>query len=228
MEYVVRPPLPVSLPVMGTQARFPARRVYCVGQNYADHVREMGGDPNRLPPFFFAKPTDALNISGEFPYPPGSEDVHYEVELVIAIGLEGKDIAPEDALAHIYGYAVGLDMTRRDLQGQAKKEGRPWEAAKGFDCSAPIGHIAPAKEIGHPTSSAIWLEVNGERRQESDLSALIWSVPEIIAALSKLFRLVEGDLVFTGTPAGIGPVKTGDTLRGGVEGVGEIEVKVVE
>ncbi|RYG37760.1 FAA hydrolase family protein [bacterium] len=226
MEYVVRPPLPVTLPIQGLQARFPARRVYCVGQNYADHVREMGGDPGRQPPFFFAKPTDALNISGEFPYPPASDDVHFEVELVVALASGGTDIASEAALDCVYGYGVGLDMTRRDLQTKAKKEGRPWEAAKAFDCSAPVGLLMPASEVGHPSEGAIWLDLNGERKQSGRLADLIWSVPEIIATLSSLFRLEPGDLIFTGTPAGVGPVAAGDFIRAGIDGLGELEVKV--
>ena len=205
-------PEPVSLPIVGTDERFPVRRVYCVGQNYADHVKEMGGD-GRQPPFFFAKPADAINLTGEFPYPPASDNVHHEVELLVAIGPDG-----------IFGYGVALDMTRRDLQTEAKKAGRPWEAAKGFDYSAPCG---PLTRSFDPSEGAIWIEVNGERRQSADLHDLIWSVPEIVAELSKLFSLRAGDVILTGTPAGVGPVVPGDVMRAGIDGLGELTVRVV-
>jgi fumarylpyruvate hydrolase len=199
-----------------------------VGRNYADHAREMGHDPEREPPFFFLKPGQALLPQGrDFPYPPASRDVHYEFELVAAIGKGGADIRVEDALNHIYGYAAGLDMTRRDLQLQAQKMARPWDVGKAFDCSAPCSAVAPVSKIGHPKKGPIWLERNGKRVQSSDLSALIWNVPEIISQLSKLFRLTPGDLVFTGTPAGVGPVQRGDVLHGFIEGVGELTVPVV-
>lgn len=203
-------------------------RIFCVGRNYADHAREMGHDPDREPPFFFLKPGQALLPEGrDFPYPSSSQNVHYEFELVAAIGKGGVNIGVEDALNHIYGYAVGLDMTRRDLQLEAQKLARPWDAGKGFDLSAPCSAVAPASKIGHPQKGAIWLERNGKRVQSSDLSALIWKVPEIIAQLSNLFRLMPGDLVFTGTPAGVGPVQRGDVLHGFIEGVGELTVRVV-
>lgn len=205
-------PEPVTLPIVGTDERFPVRRVYCVGQNYADHVKEMGGD-GRKPPFFFAKPTDAIDLTGEFPYPPSSENVHHEVELLVALGPDGA-----------FGYGVALDMTRRDLQTAAKASGQPWEAAKGFDRSAPCGPLTRAFD---PSSGSIWLEVNGERQQSGDLKDLIWSVPEIVVELSKLFELKAGDVILTGTPAGVGPVVRGDLIRAGIDGLGELEVRVV-
>lgn len=227
MEYVIPAPVLPSLPVRGSDARFPVRRIYCVGRNYAAHAREMGGDPDREPPFFFQKPADVLLESGgAFPYPPKSSDVHFEIELVAALGKGGSDIAVEAALDHVYGYAVGIDMTRRDLQGEAKKTGRPWEVGKAFEKSAPCSAVVPAAEIGHPSSGAIWLKVNGEMRQSGDLNQLIWSVSESIAYLSGLFTLAPGDLLFTGTPAGVGAVQRGDVITGGVEGIGEIEVRV--
>jgi fumarylpyruvate hydrolase len=228
MEYVISaPPIP-SLPVEGSSARFPVHRIYCVGRNYADHAREMGGDPDREPPFFFCKPADAIVADGhDFPYPGQTEDVHHEMELVVALGKGGAGIAADRALDHVYGYAAGLDMTRRDLQAAAKKLGRPWDTAKGFDHAAPCGRIMPAARIGHPASGAIWLKVNGEVRQRGDLAQLIWNVPEVIAYLSTLFTLAPGDLIYTGTPAGVGPVRRGDALEGGVDGVGTLEVKVV-
>jgi fumarylpyruvate hydrolase len=213
---------------MGMSDLFPVSRIFCVGRNYADHAREMGHDPDREPPFFFLKPGQALLPQGrDFPYPPASQNVHYEFELVAAIGKGGADISANDAEKHIYGYAVGLDMTRRDLQLQAQKMARPWDAGKGFDWSAPCSAVAPASKIGHPQKGGLWLELNGKRVQNSDLSALIWKVPEIIAQLSTLFRLTPGDLVFTGTPAGVGPVRPGDLLHGAIEGVGELTVRVV-
>jgi fumarylpyruvate hydrolase len=228
MEYVIpAPPIP-SLPVEGSSARFPVHRIYCVGRNYADHAREMGGDPDREPPFFFCKPADAIVSDGhDFPYPGQTDDVHHEMEFVVALGKGGADIAVDRALDHVYGYAAGLDMTRRDLQAAAKKLGRPWDTGKGFDCAAPCGRIMPAARIGHPASGAIWLKVNGEVRQNGDLAQLIWKIPEVIAYLSTLFTLAPGDLIYTGTPAGVGPVRRGDALEGGVDGVGTLAVKVV-
>ena len=227
MEYVVSNFNWPDVAVQGTSSRFPVRRIYLVGRNYADHAREMGHDPNREKPFFFQKPSDAVLPSGsKFPYPPLSDNVHHEIELVAALVSGGQEIQVQDALKHVYGYAVGIDITRRDLQQQMKSQGRPWEAGKSFDCSAPISPIVPSAAIGHPDSGRIWLEVNGELRQEGDLNQLIWSVPEIIATLSRLFELAGGDLIFTGTPAGVGPVKAGDILTGGVQGVGEIEIVV--
>jgi fumarylpyruvate hydrolase len=228
MEYVIpAQPIP-SLAVEGTKARFPVHRIYCVGRNYAEHAREMGHDPTREAPFFFLKPADAIvTDGGDFPYPPLSKDVHHEMELVVAIGKGGANIPAEKALEHVYGYAVGLDMTRRDLQGEAKKMGRPWDTGKGFDASAPCSAVVPASKIGHPNKGAIWLKVNGEKRQSSDLSQLIWNIPEMIAYLSTLFTLAPGDLIFSGTPAGVAAVKRGDVMEGGVDGVGTIKCKVV-
>ena len=189
-HYVIAPQPQAAVPVEGSPKSFPERRVYCVGRNYAEHAKEMGHDPTREPPFFFQKNPDSLVVNGDaFPYPPKSKDVHHEIELVVAIGTGGKDIAASDALKHVYGYAVGLDMTRRDLQGEAKKAGRPWEVGKAFDHAAPCSAIRRAADIGHPAKANIWLEVNGQRRQSGDLSEMIWSVPEIIAHLSGLFEL---------------------------------------
>jgi len=216
-----------SLPVRGTDAVFPIRRVHCVGRNYAEHAREMGGDPDREPPFFFAKPADAVVPNGgDVPYPPQTQKLAYEMELVVAIGKRGADVRREAALDHVFGYAVGLDLTRRDLQAQAKEKGRPWEPGKAFDKSAPISTIRPASEIGHPSSGRIWLEVNGEMRQQGDLRQMIWPVPDIVAYLSALYTLHPGDLIFTGTPAGVGFVQRGDELRGGVDGVESIRVRI--
>ena len=227
-EYVFEPlPLP-TLPVDGTVKRFPVHRIYCVGRNYADHAIEMGHDPNREPPFFFQKNPDNLVQNGnDFHYPPGTKDVHHEIEMVVAIGQGGADIPVESALDHVYGYAVGLDMTRRDLQGEAKKLGRPWEVGKAFEGSAPCSAVVPASRIGHPQHGRVWLKINGVLTQSGDLDQLIWKVPEAISYLSGLFVLQPGDLIFSGTPAGVGPVKRGDHLHGGVEGIGEIEIRVV-
>ena len=228
MGYVIPAPATPSVAVDGSQERFPVRRVYCVGRNYAEHAREMGHDPDREPPFFFMKPGDALLPTGsEFPYPNLSENVHYEMEFVVAIGKGGDDIAEADALDHIWGYTVGLDMTRRDRQGEMKKLGRPWEAGKAFNHSAPISPLKPAASIGHPTKGRIWLKNNGEIVQDSDIAELIWNVQETISILSGDFGLEAGDLIYTGTPAGVGAVKRGDHLVGGVDGVGEVEIKVV-
>lgn len=217
-----------SVAIAGSDACFPVHRVYCIGRNYLAHVREMGND-ERQPPFFFQKPPDALLPSGgDFPYPPGSENVQHEVELVVAIGKGGVNIAVSDALDHVYGYSVGLDMTRRDLQEKAKQGGKPWGAAKAFDHAAPIAPIKPVSEIGHPGGSRIWLAVNGEVRQESTLDLQIWNVAEGIAHLSKLFEVKPGDLIFTGTPAGVAAIKPGDVMRGGIDGIGELDITVVE
>jgi fumarylpyruvate hydrolase len=228
MGYVIKPgPVP-ALPVAGSADVFPVNRIFCVGRNYADHAREMGHDPDREPPFFFMKPGSCLLPEGrDFPYPQLSKDVHYEFELVAALSSGGANLSVREALNHVYGYAAGLDMTRRDLQSQAKKLARPWDAAKAFDHSAPCSQVMPASEIGHPKQGAIRLEQNGKRVQNSDLSALIWSVPEIIAHLSTLFTLEAGDLIFTGTPAGVGPVQRGDVLHGSIERVSELTVRVV-
>jgi fumarylpyruvate hydrolase len=203
------------------------RRIYCVGRNYSEHTREMGFDPDREPPFFFTKPPDAVVENGAtIPYALGTEHLHHEIELVVAIGERGVNIERERALDHVYGYAVGIDMTRRDLQLAARDKGRPWDVGKAFDQSAPISALHRASEIGHPASGAIWLKVNDETRQNADLKDLIWPVPDVIAFLSKLFVLEPGDLIYTGTPAGVGPVKPGDRMLGAVEGVDEISITI--
>lgn len=226
--YLFAPQPQASLPVKGTTARFPVHRIYCVGQNYADHVVEMGGDPNRSFPFFFQKSPDCLVIEGkDFPYPSQTQDVHHEIELVVAIGKDGADIKVDDALDHIYAYAVGIDMTRRDLQAVAKKAGRPWEVAKSFDHSAPCSALVPAEEAGDLSFGHIWLKVNDELRQSGDLNQMIWKVGESIAYLSSLFELKAGDLIFTGTPAGVAAVQRGDQIEGGIEGLGSLHCKVV-
>lgn len=226
-EYVIAPPPVASVLVEGGGA-FPVRRIFCVGRNYAAHAREMGSDPDRELPFFFCKPADALLTGGrDMPYPPMSKDLHHEMELVVAIGTGGKDIAEADALTHVWGYAAGLDMTRRDLQGAAKKEGKPWDMGKGFDLSAPIGTMVPASRFPAPTKGTIELKVNGAVRQTSDLSLLIWSVAETIAYLSRLVTLAPGDLIFTGTPEGVAAVQRGDVLEGVVQGVGSVKAKIV-
>lgn len=216
-----------SVAIAGVEARFPVRRIYCVGRNYAEHAREMGHDPDREAPFFFTKPADAVVASGaEIPWPQRTENLHHEIELVVAIGKGGENIAVEHALEHVFGYGVGIDLTRRDLQKEAKEKGRPWDTAKGFDRSAPLSPIHRAEDIGHPQNGRIWLDVNGKNRQQGDLNELIWTVPESIAELSTLFRLEPGDLVFTGTPAGVGPLVAGDRLLGGIDGIDEIAIRI--
>ena len=214
-----------SLPVMGSDLRFPVGRIFCVGRNYAEHAREMGHDPDREPPFFFMKAPNSIEQSGAtIDYPVGTKDVHHEIEMVVAIGKGGKNIPVDKALDHVWGYGVGLDMTRRDIQGEAKKMGRPWEMGKSFDQSAPCSALRPASEIGHPAKGAIHVKVNGEIKQQGDLSQQIWSVPEQISYLSGLLTLQPGDLIFSGTPSGVGPVKRGDTLEGHVDGVGNLTI----
>jgi fumarylpyruvate hydrolase len=232
MTYVFDPVPLVSVPVAGSDQQFPVRRIYCVGRNYEAHAREMGHDPDREPPFFFAKPADAIlyvapGTTGEFPYPALSENVHFEMEMVAAIGKGGKDIPVASALDHVYGYALGLDMTRRDLQAEAKKLGRPWDTSKGFDYSAPIGPIHPVRKVGQVAKGAIWLSVNGEDKQRGDIAEMIWPVADTIAYLSTLFELKAGDLIYTGTPEGVGAVVKGDLMRGGVDGLGEFAFRVV-
>jgi fumarylpyruvate hydrolase len=225
-DYLFAPHNPVTVPI-ARGGLFAVRRVYCVGRNYAEHIVEMGND-TRDPPFFFAKPADAVVAGGAaIPYPPRTADFQHEIELVVAIGKEGADIAVADALEHVYGYAVGLDMTRRDLQAVAKKAGRPWEMAKAFDFSAPIGSIEPVSAIGHPAKGTITLKVNGEVRQSGDLGDQIWSVAEAIAHLSQFVTLQAGDLIMTGTPAGVAPVARGDVLEGAIEGVGSVRTMIV-
>ncbi len=227
MSTIFAPPPVVVLPIRGSQSSFPVHRIYCVGRNYAAHAVEMGHDPDKDPPFFFQKNPDNLVTSGTFPYPSATSDVHHEIELVVALGKGGQEIARDAAEGCVYGYAVGLDMTRRDLQQKAKDMGRPWEVGKAFEASAPCSEIVPASAIGHPAAGAIWLDVNGVRRQTGDLNQLIWKVPEIISYLSGLFTLAAGDLIFTGTPAGVAAVSRGDRLSGHVDGVGGLEVAVV-
>lgn len=225
--FVIPAPQIPTLPVEGTEALFPVHRIYCVGRNFADHAIEMGHDPSREPPFFFQKNPDNLVLSGAtIPYPKRTSDVHYEIELVVALKEGGENIPLEKALDHVYGYGIGIDLTRRDLQGEAKKLGRPWEVGKAFEQSAPATALVPAAKIGHPAAGRIWLSVNGAVKQDGDLNQMIWKVPEMIAELSTLFRLAPGDLIFAGTPAGVGPCKAGDVLEGGVAGVGTLSVKI--
>lgn len=223
MSHAFEPPPQPAVPVAGQSVRFPVHRIYCVGKNYAAHAREMGTDPTREPPFFFSKPADAIVADGaRVAYPPRTTNFHHEIELVVAIGGEGREIARERALELVYGYAVGNDFTRRDLQARARDKGQPWDVAKGFDESAAIGAIRRAADIGHPQRGRIWLAVNGVLRQEADIADLTWKVPEIIAELSTLYTLRPGDLIYTGTPAGVGPLQRGDRVEGGVEGVGTL------
>ena len=227
-NYVFAPPATVSVGVVGESARYPVRRIYCVGRNYAEHAREMGHDPDREQPFFFQKNPDNLVLNNkDFPYPTMTSNLHHEIELVVAMGQGGRDIPAANALAHVYGYALGIDLTRRDLQNEAKKTGRPWEIGKAFEHSAPMTDITPATKSGHLSKGAIWLKVNGEVRQQSDLTQLIWNIPETIAHLSAIFELRAGDLIMTGTPAGVAAVKPGDVMEGYCEGVGTIITKVV-
>lgn len=228
-EFVFAPAPVPYLQVRGSGAHFPVHRIYCVGRNYAAHAIEMGSDPNREEPFFFQKnPDNIVHEGADFPYPPKSSNVHYEVELVVALGKGGKNIPVKSALDHVWGYTVGLDMTRRDLQEDCKKAGRPWEIGKAFEHSAPMSSLVPAREIGHPDQGAIWLKVNGKLRQEGNLNQLIWKVPEMIAYLSELFVLQPGDLIMSGTPAGVGPVTAGDVMEGHIDGVADINVRVSE
>jgi len=225
MNYVIDFPGVVTLPVVESNKAFPVGRIYCVGRNYAEHAREMGHDPDREPPFFFMKPADAIVPHGAtIPYPQMTKDVHHEIEMIVAIGKGGANIPVDKALDHVFGYGVGLDMTRRDLQGEAKKMGRPWEMGKAFDNSAPCTALKTVAMVGHPAKGAIWLKVNGEIKQKGDLSELIWNVPETISYLSHLITLRPGDIIMSGTPAGVGPIKPGDKLEGHVEGVGDLMV----
>jgi fumarylpyruvate hydrolase len=223
-DFVIAPPPVIAAPVKGG-GLFPVRRVYCVGRNYADHAREMGADPTREPPFFFSKPRDALSFRTEVPYPPATADLHHEVELVLALSRGGADLSPDETPELIYGAAVGVDLTRRDLQAAAKKTGRPWDMAKGFDASAPMGVITPGANVDR---GAIALSVNGEVRQSGDLSHMTWSAAEVLSHLSKLVRLEAGDLIFTGTPAGVGAVKAGDRIEARVEGLDPLAFTMVE
>lgn len=224
-DFVIPVPPTVAIPVAGGGA-FPVRRVYCIGRNYAAHAVEMGHDPDREPPFFFQKNPDDLNTTGEFPYPPRSNDVHHEAEVAVFLKSGGTDIALKDALDHVYGYALSLDMTRRDLQGVAKKMGRPWEIGKAFAASAPVGPVHKVEEVGHLSEGKLVLKVNGEVKQEGDLNQMIWKVPEMISYLSEYYTLAPGDVILSGTPAGVGPVSKGDEMTISVEGLGEMTVKV--
>ena len=227
MNYVFPPAVPVALSVVGSASVFAVRRVYCVGQNYADHAAEMGGD-GRQPPFFFGKPADALVPGGgDVAYPQQTVNLQHEVELVVALGQGGSDIPVEQALGCVYGYAIGFDLTRRDLQARAKAKGQPWDMAKGYDQSGPLGAIVPVAGLGHPQRGAIWLKVNGELKQSGDLAQMSWKVAEVIANLSTYVRLEPGDLIFTGTPAGVSTVVRGDVLEGFIENVGELKIKLV-
>jgi fumarylpyruvate hydrolase len=226
-QYILPPPPTQAVAIVGTDQKFPVRRIFCVGRNYAAHAREMGKDPDREPPFFFMKPADTVVDSGAtIPYPPETKNLHFEMELVAAIGVGGTNIAPENALAHVFGYAAGIDLTRRDLQNLAKDMARPWDWSKGFDNSAPCGPIRRAAEIGHPNAGRIWLAVNGAIKQDADIAELIWPVPDIIAFISASMALAPGDLIYTGTPAGVGPVNPGDTITGGIDGAGEIVLTI--
>jgi fumarylpyruvate hydrolase len=229
MKFAFDPGETPSLAINGSTHRFPVHRIYCVGRNYADHAREMGGNPEREPPFFFDKPADAIVESGApVPYPPRTGNLHHEIELVVAIGREGRDIKLDDANAYIFGYAVGNDLTRRDLQFAARDVGRPWDTAKGFDHSAPITAIHPIEDTGVIERGEIWLTVNDEKRQTSNLDQMIWSIPEIIVELSQLYTLKPGDLIFTGTPSGVGPLLPGDEVEGGVELLGILQFKITK
>ncbi|RNF28706.1 fumarylacetoacetate hydrolase [Massilia aurea] len=226
-EFVITAPATPSVAVAGSEARFPVRRVFCVGRNYASHAREMGSDPNREPPFFFTKPADAVvPASGAVPYPPSTDDLHHEIELVVALGSGGANVDPAKALDLVWGYGVGLDLTRRDLQAVAKDTGRPWDMAKGFDASAPCSALHPVSAVGHPAEGRIWLEVNGTLRQEGNLNELIWPIADVIAYLSRFVTLAPGDLIYSGTPSGVAALKPGDRVRGGVDGVETFELEI--
>ncbi|MFN0317824.1 MAG: fumarylacetoacetate hydrolase family protein [Burkholderiales bacterium] len=228
MQYVIDAPPTPSVPVVGQKARFPVHRIYCVGRNYAAHTREMGKDPDKEPPFFFMKPADAvLPEGGDMHYPPGTKNLHHEMELVVAIHRAGSKIPVERALDYVYGYAAGLDMTRRDLQSQAKDAGRPWDFGKGFDESAPIGPIYPVATHGHHSAGSIMLKVNDQIKQNADLNEMIWNVPETISYLSDYYTLQPGDLIYTGTPAGVGAVAKGDVMVGTIAGLGELRVRMI-
>jgi fumarylpyruvate hydrolase len=232
MSHVFEPEPLVAVPVSDSPATFPVRRIYCVGRNYAAHAREMGGDPDREPPFFFCKPASSIvvaqsGMTADLPYPSQTQDYQHEIELVVAIGRAGRDIPVERALEHVWGYGVGLDMTRRDLQIKSRDKGRPWELGKAFDASAPIAPLHAVASLGHPTKQSIWLTVDGVERQRSELDKMIWSVPEVISNLSTYFELRPGDLIYTGTPEGVGRVERGQLLRGGIDGLGELSLRVI-
>lgn len=227
-SFVIPAPVIPSLPVVGDSKRFPVNRIYCVGRNYADHAREMGHDPDREPPFFFMKPATAIVTDGQaMAYPALSKDVHHELEMVVALGKGGANIPVDQALDHVWGYGLGLDMTRRDLQGEAKKMGRPWDTGKAFDQSAPCSALVPVSQCGHLSKGRIYLTVNGQVKQDGDLAMMIWNVPETIAYLSTLFTLMPGDLIFSGTPAGVAAVHRGDELEGHVDGLPVLHTKIM-
>ena len=226
-SFAIAPPPVVTLPIAGSDAVFPVRRVYCIGRNYAAHTIEMGGDPNREAPFFFQKNPDNLDPSGEFPYPPNSSDVHHEAELAVMLKSGGMNISVARALDHVYGYALALDMTRRDLQAAQKQLRRPWEIGKAFERSAPVGPVHPAAVVGHPSDGRIALKVNGAPRQEGNLNHMIWKVPEMISYLSDYFELAAGDVILSGTPSGVASVERGDVMELRVEGLGAMTVKVI-
>lgn len=225
-NFVIKEVPLTSLPVAGTDATFPVRRVYCIGRNYAAHAVEMGHDPDREPPFFFQKNPDNLDPSGNFPYPDHTSDVHHEIEMAVMLKSGGEKIKVENALDHVFGYALSLDMTRRDLQGEQKKMGRPWEIGKAFEYSAPVGIIHPVSDVGHPQDGRVELQVNGEVKQEGDLNQMIWKVPEMISYLSDYFILAAGDVILSGTPAGVGPIVKGDVMKVSVGGLGSMDIKV--
>lgn len=226
MTYVFDPVPQATLPIKGSDKLFPIHRIYCVGRNYDEHTKEMGGD-TKDPPFFFQKNPSNIVTDGRFPYPPQTSNVHFEIEMIVALKSGGSNIKREDAMGHVFGYAVGIDMTRRDLQDVAKKLSRPWEVAKAFEYSAPATALVPAAEVPSCSKGAIWLDVNGQRKQTGDLSQMIWDVPGQIAYLSTLFELKKGDLIFSGTPSGVGAIKKGDVMHGHVDGVGDLKVEVV-
>jgi len=227
VHLVIPTPNAPLLPIAGEDSYFPVRRVYCIGRNYAAHAIEMGHDPDREPPFFFQKNPNNLDPSGEFPYPPHSADVHHEVEMLVALHSGGVNIPVAEAQNQVYGYGLALDMTRRDLQGEAKKAGRPWEIGKAFERSAPVGPLHAASDIGHPDKGQVELMVNGALRQQGDLNQMIWKVPEMISYLSDYFELAAGDVILSGTPAGVGPVQKGDVMQASIDGLGTMTVRVV-
>ncbi len=227
MRYAVQPPEVMAVPVAGTDASFPVRRIYCVGRNYLEHIREMKESDERDPPFFFQKPRDSIVLDGQaVPYPPATDDFQFEVELVVAIGKAGRAVSKEKALDHIFGYAVGFDMTRRDRQRESGKKGLPWEIGKSFDASAPCGQLHPVSEVGHISQGRISVSVNGETKQDSLIEKMIWNVPEIVSNLSHLYDLGGGDLIYTGTPAGVAPVVRGDKLLGKVDRLSDLEITI--
>ena len=225
-DFAIEQPPVVALPVVGSSAVFPVRRVYCIGRNYAAHAVEMGHDPDREPPFFFQKNPDNLDVSGEFPYPPKTSDVHHEIEMAVMLKSGGNNISIDDALSHVFGYALSLDMTRRDLQGEQKKMGRPWEIGKAFERSAPVGPIHTVESVGPLDQGLVQLKVNGAIKQEGDLNQMIWKVPEMISYLSDYFELAAGDVILSGTPAGVGPIVKGDVMQVSVEGLGSMDIPV--